>query len=296
MRPRASSIPAEGPPVQAPDLPRLPIQPVQVQLPSRPTTSTAVTGTLTAVHYSDVHYPEQNESALSILYAVLEDLEPGLVVNHGDLLTCYKISSYAKNPDHEHDLQDEIEQAAKHLALVSSLTPGAQRILIQGNHEDRLKRQIWSISEKEAGKQILTLPGVRKALEWPSLLGLDALGWEWEPNKRVLYDKLVLKHGDVVRRWAGNSARGEWEKYGKSGMSGHVHRAGAFVHRDLSGSNGWWEIPCLCELNPEYMESPDWQNGFCVVTWSEDRERFAVETVYIQDGRAIFRGKEYRAT
>jgi hypothetical protein len=110
-----------------------------------------------------------------------------------------------------------------------------------------------------------------------------------------LLPKFILKHGNVVRKWSGWSAKGEWERYGKSGASGHVHRLGMFFHRDWNGNHVWAETGCLCSLNPDYMRDPDWQQGFVVASFERSTGAFQVEPVYIHRGNAVWRGKVYRA-
>lgn len=281
-------------PVEPGDWP-LSVHPIQVEVPVYELPSVGEGRSFTTLHYGDVHFPFEDQKALEILYAITRDVQPEMVVCHGDLLDCYEISRYEKNPKHRGSLQHEIEQASKHLATMTALSPNAERWYFQGNHEDRLRRLIWDMASGLPESQIMNLPSVTAALEWPTLLGLDAIGWQWKEKRETLFDKIILKHGNVVRKWSAFTAKGEWEKYGRSGISGHTHRLGAFFHRDANGAQAWWEHGCLCNTNPEYVDDPDWQNGLAVVTWSEDRTRFAVELVFIQDGTAFFRGKMYRA-
>lgn len=291
---------APGLTTEVPDLAScLPVRPVEIKVnlkrgpedrALKPSTQT----TQTTLHYSDVHFPHQDDRALEILYQITEELQPDAIYCQGDLLDCYSLSRFEKNPYKTVSLQKEIEMGAAHLATMRALAPDAECTFIPGNHEDRLRRVIWDTALSSPGmKEMVTLPGVAEALELPTLLGLPKMGWAYE-KKVVLNDRLILKHGDVVRRWAGYSARGEWEKYGKGGMSGHTHRAATFYHRDWNGQHLWAELGCLCRLDPEYAEHPDWQQSFVVITWAGGH--FSLERVFIHEGRAVFRGKLYSAS
>jgi hypothetical protein len=272
----------------------LPVQPIVIQ-PEVPAAREEPTeGPYLAVHYSDTHFPFQDEAALSILYQLVEELRPQLIVDHGDLIDAYPISRFEHDPHHRVTLQQELRMAAEHLGTLARLAPQARRILLHGNHEDRVRRLLWDMMSDRRSMEILSLPGVAESLEMPALLGLPSSGWEYHERKYVLFDKLILKHGTVVRKWSGMSAKEEWLKYGKSGMSGHVHRRGVFEHRDWNGVHAWWELGCMCGVNPVYMEDPDWQQGLAVVTWSEDRRSFGVEEVRIHEGKAYFRGRLYQ--
>lgn len=247
-------------------------------------------------HYSDSHYPFQDDRVMQIIYAIIRDTQPQIIVNHGDLADCYKLSKFQQNPNHRVGMQQEIEMCASHLATMTSLSPGARRIYLKGNHEDRLRKVIWEMNKDVPAAQLLNLPKIATALQWENLLGLQELGWEWHDKRYTLFDKLVLKHGDIVRKGSAYTARAEHDKYAKSGMSGHTHRAGSFYHRDHNGQHAWFELGCTCILDPEYIDDPDWQQSVCMVTWSEDREHWDVERILIHEGRAMFRGRLYGAT
>lgn len=252
---------------------------------------------ITGVLYGDTHGQYIDEEAEAVLLAVLRDMQPDAVVHVGDAVDCYTISSFDKDPSRKEDLQSEIDHARRHLAQVRAVVPDAHFRLLEGNHEDRLRRAIWG--SERAMRQIVTLRVFQEAVTWPNLLQLDDLGIEWVPSNaqpvQDLFPKFILKHGTVVRKWSGWSAKGEWERYGKSGASGHTHRLGTFFHRDWNGNHVWVETGCLCDLDPDYVRDPDWQNGFVVASFERTTGAFQIEPVYIHRGRAVWRGREYRA-
>jgi hypothetical protein len=88
-----------------------------------------------------------------------------------------------------------------------------------------------------------------------------------------------------VRKWSGWSGKGEWEKYGRSGVSGHTHRLGWFVHRDHNGNSNWAETGCTCLLESPYGVDFDWQQGFVVMTWNQDHRLQDTQFVSIQGRR-----------
>lgn len=247
----------------------------------------------TSLHYGDVHFPYQDDRALDLLYQIVADLKPDLVACHGDLLDCYSISKYEKRFGHRPPLHEEIAIAKSHFSQVGRLAPKARKLFFKGNHEERLHAEIRRMASRPEALEILRLPTVETALTWPALLDLDRLGWEYHDRRYNLFDRMVLKHGNVVRKWSAYSAKEEHGKYSKSGISGHTHRRGVFEHTDWNGVHAWWEHGCLCDLTPEYVEDPNWQQGFLVVTWSDDKQSFGVEEVRIHDGETFFRGKLY---
>jgi len=291
-RPVVVESPAVLPPLPEPTLS---VPPFAVPLPAVATVTSAPG--LVAFHYTDSHMGMQDDRALAVVLAIAREAQPDVLIHGGDLLDAYFLSRFDHNPDHPATIQDEIDLARTHLHQMAQAAPQARRVLLEGNHEQRLSRAIWGMpgTASEIGK----LTAFREAVTWPSLLGLGQIGWEWVPTERQtrteILPGLVTKHGSVVRKWSGTTGQGEWLRYGRSGISGHVHRLGVFYHRDHNGAHVWVEGGCTCSLEQEYVQDPDWQQGCTVITWDEDGERFNVEPVYIQDGVAVWRGRRFRA-
>jgi predicted phosphodiesterase len=253
---------------------------------------------ITGLIYGDTHGQFIDRAAEEVLLAVASRYQPQVVVHVGDGVDSYTISQFDKDPERKEDFQDEIDHGRRHLARVRHVVPDSTFFYLEGNHEDRLRRAIWK-SDK-AMRQIAKLRAFRGAITWPNLLQLGDLGIEWvgarEQSRKVIFPKFIVKHGTIVRKWSSWTAKGEWEKYGKSGASGHTHRLGTFFHRDHNGNHVWTETGCLCDLNPDYLVDPDWQNGFLVVTFEQSTGAFQMEPVYIHHGSAVWRGQRYLAS
>jgi predicted phosphodiesterase len=253
---------------------------------------------ITAVLYGDTHFPNHDPSAIAIVGQIAEDAKPNFLVHMGDLVDCYALSRFDKNPERLETLQDEINMSRQHLAQMRMRLPATSVILLEGNHEDRLRRMLWNLQGTAA---VLTdLTNFRKAMTWPALLGLDDLGITWaaydsKQAKQRLLPKWILKHGTIVRKYSGYTARGEMEKYGRSGASGHSHRLGVHFHQDHNGNHCWVETGCTCSLEPDYTPDPDWQQGCVVMTFEPTTGAFQAEPVYIHAGLAVWRGKTYEA-
>lgn len=251
----------------------------------------------TALVLTDSHVPYQDEAALSVIYGLIRDIQPRVIVHLGDLLDCYTISRFTKNRDHVLSTQDEIDGARRILHHISTLAPEAEKYWLAGNHEARLDELLNTLPG--TANELNRLRDFRAALTWPALMHLDEIGWTFVPVAGQAHvsilPKLITKHGNVVRKWSGQSGKGEWEKYGKSGLSGHVHRMGQFYTQDFNGNHVWTECACTCNLKPEYSEDPNWAHGCVLVHFTPDGSRFAIEPVYIENGRALFKTTEYRA-
>lgn len=270
--------------------------PVNLEVPELPRARFKRTGApFVSIHYGDIHFPYHDPRCINILYQLLDQLDPDLVVDHGDVVDATEISDYEKDPNHRVSLRRECEMAAIHNGTVHQLTPDADHVYFIGNHGDRVRRKIWSLAEDRGAGELLSLPDVQDKLDLAHQIGVRDLGWGVVPypEHKVIFDKLVLKHGNTVRKHSAYSARYEYEKYGKSGMSGHTHRRGVYEHRDYNGFHAWWELGMLGEIRHDYVDYADWQQGMAVVSWSKDRSQFGVEPVRIHDGVAYFRGQRY---
>ena len=274
------------------------VRPLAVPMPPQiSVTPGSINGVITALLWGDTHFGSHDDDALGIVMQIAGELQPSLLCHMGDLLDCYKLSRFDKDPGRKDTLQDEINLARQHLASMRLTSPQSRFVLLEGNHEDRLRRALWNADD--TANTVMRLTKVQEALTWPTLLGLDELGIEFVPyqqqSRRSFLPKFLLKHGTIVRTKSAYTAKAEQEKYGKSGASGHTHRLGMHYHNDSRGSHVWIETGCTCRLDPEYAQDPDWQNGCVVLTFEPDTGAVQVEPIHIDKGMAVWRGAIYRA-
>jgi hypothetical protein len=251
------------------------------------------------VLFGDVQAPFHDRKAVALTEAIIRDVQPQGIANMGDLSDCYIISDYDRDPHRLMNFQGELDTAAPIQYRLHNAAPSARSYLLEGNHEDRLRRAIWRMPE--VAKQIATLRKVRAALQWPELLDLDGAGTQWVPAseqpKLDIVPKIVLTHGSRTAVAAGYAARREQSHYGKSGASGHTHRLAVYRHRDLNGIASWAETGCLCLLDGQsYGQHFDWQQGLVVAEWNPDRKLMDMQDVLFRDGRALWRSREFTAT
>lgn len=288
-----------GPIIQPPERPAfaldVPVRPFAVSIPPAPPIRDGKV--FTAVVYGDTHVPFHDPAALAVVRGVVADVRPDVLLNVGDLVDCWQISRFDKDPTRSDSLQDNIDEARQHLAEMAALAPKSRRVLLEGNHEARLSRTIWKL--EGAARELPKLRLFQAAMTWPTLLETTAIGWEWiaerAQSQTSVLPKIITKHGSVVRKWSGMTAKGEWEKYGRSGLSGHTHRLGQFLHRDHNGTASWIETGCTCLMDAPYGSDFDWQQGCVVLSWNKDRRLLQTELVSVRDGSALWRGKEIGA-
>jgi hypothetical protein len=245
----------------------------------------------------DEHFPFQDQPALDCVLSITRQLKPDVIALMGDLLDCYGLSDFDKDPKRINTLQDEINQGRFHLAEMRKASPDSKIYLFDSNHFDRMRRTLWRMAGPSG--ELRTLTAFQEAMTWPTLLNLEELDITWVPlnhqTRTEIFPKFIVKHGDRVRIRSGYTAHAEHARYGRSGASGHTHRLAAVWHRDHNGNHVWCETGCLCDLNPEYAQDPDWQQGCVVVSFEEHTSAISVEPIYIQNGLAQWRGKTIRA-
>lgn len=221
---------------------------------------------------SDIHYPYHDAKAIKCVLDFIQDKDIDTIILNGDILDFYDVSSFDKDPDRVNSLQKEIDMSTKFFKKLRTIKPDARIVFIKGNHEYRLERYLKKHPE------LYSLD----ALKLPNLLDLKKYNIEYS-DKGIKLGNLKIIHGDMVRKFSGYTARGELEKHDSSGISSHTHRGGVYYYRTPERYLAWFESFCLCDLNPEYINEPNWQQGF--LYGYVEKDSFAVTPMPIVDGK-----------
>jgi predicted phosphodiesterase len=235
---------------------------------------------------SDIHCPYHDTKALRAMYEFMDWWKPGEVIVLGDLVDFYAVSRFSREPERVLKLQGELDESVEVLSDIRKHAPRVPMTFIKGNHEARLKRYLWSNAQE--------LDCLR-ALKLESLLEFDKFKISYEDRGIMRFRNIMVKHGNIVRKFAGYTAKGEFEKNGMSGVSGHTHRLAQYRHTNELDSFIWTESGCLCLLNADYLEGqkPNWQVGFSIGYFKENSNKFLIETVPIISGKALYAGREF---
>lgn len=70
---------------------------------------------------------------------------------------------------------------------------------------------------------------------------------------------------------------------GKTLVTQNTHRGSAYFYRTPERYLAWFESFCLCDLNPEYIDDPNWQSG--ILYGYVEKDSFAVTPIPIVDGK-----------
>ena len=236
---------------------------------------------------ADIHAPFQCDRSIAVMLEILHDSQPDSLVNLGDMVDCYSLSDFMKNPSRKETLQDEINIARGINLMLRQAVPDADIDQFEGNHEERLRRTLWRAAQTQA--VLFELDVIKENLTWPALLKTEELGIRWHPTGtiREIGPNFFAHHGDV---------KGDpFAKFQVSGTSGHIHKFLMRTSRTVKEQIEWFTCPTLGTLNPEYDCHPQWQNGFWFITHDLEAGTRYAEPVRIEDGSALFKGRKYTA-
>src|SRR4051812_3037880 len=114
----------------------------------------------------------------------MEEFKPDLVISNGDFLDCFSVSNYSKDPQRALGLEREIGLAEAELDRIEAASPGAERIFLEGNHCDRLRRYLQDKA-----------PELFAFVDVPKLLHLKKRGWKHVHYKdSIRVGKLNVTH------------------------------------------------------------------------------------------------------
>lgn len=223
---------------------------------------------------SDIHFPFQDDKAVEAFIEYCSKKKPQAVIIAGDALDFYKLSRFTKGEG-----RNPYEEMTMCRSFFKELRTrvGADTVIyyVIGNHETRLENYTLS-NAPQLATLIEDVFTILKVSEF-GVVGCSEV---------VINDEFVVTHGKLLGNKAGLSAIKEIEKHYMSGASGHTHRLAHFITRKAGRKFEWFETGCLCRLVPEYVQDPDWWQGFVVVTY-EDGKRVFGRVIEIQDGRVL---------
>jgi len=169
----------------------------------------------------DVHVPFFCSKTAKIITKIIKEFNFDGLVQLGDAVDAFQISTYSKDPSRRNLLVDDIEQWKQLLnEWTRHLKPGANIHLIEGNHEYRLSRYISGQARELHG----LVP------DWPTLLNLDLRNkvgthkWHW--HRYTKWDSCrigdcVLTHGYYYNEHVAMQCL---KKYRTNIIFGHTHR------------------------------------------------------------------------
>lgn len=255
------------------------------------------TQVFTIVSCSDLHAQWCDPFAFHVFKDTCKRLNPNVIALVGDITDFYQISSFSKNPKRAMQLQSELNFTKTHVFKpLREVCPDSQIDFFLGNHEWRLFKYLCT-----EARGLATLD----ALKFDKLFDLDHFGINLvarnsfvspsrdkdAANRKVYKDKFMLTHGTTCVKYPASK---EFDNFGMSGASGHVHRFNVWKIRNMYGIHQWTSMGCMCRLEAgdEYVDTMvKWNQGFLITHIYKDL--VIQEYVSVRGGFASSAGKYY---
>lgn len=221
---------------------------------------------------SDVHIPFQDNKAVDAFINYCSKVRPEIIVLNGDIVDFYMLSRFTKGEGR--NPYEEIKMCQEFMARLRKVCPNAEIYYVIGNHEARLEKNILAKAPEMASiiEDVFTI--------------LRVSDYNIRGCASVTINNVVFKHGTLLGNKSGLSAIKEMENSYMSGLTGHTHRLCKYIARKAGRKFFWIETGCLCDLNPEYVIQPNWQQGFATVTFKGSKVKSA-RAFEIENGEIV---------
>lgn len=245
--------------------------------------------------FSDIHIPYQDDNAVNVVFNYGKYYKPNKVIINGDLLDFYRLSHFDQTPERRDSFPEEVEKGKEFLRKVRKTFKDSDIYFLEGNHENRLQRYLWSKAPEFYGLESLDL---KNMLEFEKLkikhVQVDGDYWAKDTGHLKIGD-LIVMHGDSrlngasTSKYSGYSAKNTMMGIQSSVAMGHVHRLALIHHRTPYGQLVGIEGGCLSQI----PGNANWQQGF--VTFETYRGKNVNYRIHqINEGKLFEDGKLYK--
>jgi hypothetical protein len=236
----------------------------------------------------DVHRPYHSKVGWDLLMQVGRFLRPKHLIVMGDFADFYSCSSHDKDPARANRLEDELADVDEGLNDLDSLG-ATNKIFVEGNHENRLWRQIIKHSPSLAG-----------LVSTEKLLKLKERGWAFTSYKRHTALGSVHYTHDV-----GSSGRNATfrvlDTFQHSAVSAHAHRMQYVVEGNavgevkLSAMFGWLGDVDAVDYMSAAKAKKDWALGMGIGYYDPSSGYSYLVPVPVVHGTVCVNGRLFRA-
>lgn len=229
---------------------------------------------------SDLHFPYQNNQAITLALDYGKDKKVDCILINGDLIDFATISRHDKDW-RARSVAEEFDAVRAFLNTLRSHFPKTKIVFKHGNHDERWEKFLYNKAPEIFDVNDFQLEILLKLGE----LKIDTV----KDKKPIIVGKLTVLHGHELMGMGGvNPARATFTKTMEDTLVGHYHRTSS--HSEPTMNNRLINVHsqgCLCEMNPMFMPINKWNLGFSYVDLN-------IKTgEYILENKKIVKGKVY---
>ena len=233
---------------------------------------------------SDVHYPFHDQASVNIMLKMQQHFRPKNIIIDGDFFDCATLSRFSREPQEPGAFKNQIEGGCE---IIRKMQKYSSITMVQGNHEARLDKYI-----NDKAPELHNLLSIKGLVNNELDTNVEYIQTIPSESMLALRNDLLVGHFNVARKYTGYTVKALVERFQTNIVQAHTHRLGEYSIRTWGRTLHGWESGCLCDLSPEYVFHPNWQNGFLV--YSQLGDYWNIEIVHIDDGKTMFRGKVYK--
>jgi hypothetical protein len=244
------------------------------------------------VVYNDVHVPEHDEDAVSVLCKFLKYYKPHGLVNAGDFLELESVTHWENSTEKPRRLIPEIK-AGQDILRKIDVSAGPQCILkrfLIGNHEQWLTQYLTErIPEVLDGIEDL---GVSLKIE--DLLRTKDFGYRTIPLNEILQiGNAHFIHGYYT---GASHAAQHLKVFGCSIYYGHTHDIQSHSGISVKGVHEAMSMGCLRKLQAKFLKGRpnNWSHAFAAFEFRKDGS-YTRYVPIIVNGVMSFNGKVFKA-
>jgi predicted phosphodiesterase len=207
---------------------------------------------------SDLHFPYQNNKAITLALDYGKLKEVNCILINGDLIDFANISRHEKD-FRARSIAQEFEAVRLFFNSLREHFPDTKIIYKYGNHDERWEKYLYA-----KAPEIFDVSDFQLDI----LLRLGEMKIEVVKDKKpIKIGKLTVLHGHELFGMGGvNPARATFTKTFEDTLVGHYHRTSS--HSEPTMNNRLINVHsqgCLCDMNPMFAPINKWNLGFSYV-------------------------------
>lgn len=201
------------------------------------------------------------------------------IVLGGDATDNYCISDF-KKVDKNVDVLYESSQMGMILNHYRNVSKSSKIVWIEGNHEDRHERNL-------DGDNLAAYRSL-KGLSFEEIFHVEKYKVNYVRDVYEVTPGFIITHGERCGKFP---ARGELDKWGTSGMSGHAHKTDYASKTQYNGRIEWFSCGHLADkskidMSCKYSKKMMWDRSFALIL-SEGNKIIDVEVIRC-DGNGFY--------